>query len=497
MRKVVFYILFVCIIFASPVLAKEIHVDPYGNGDFTTISAAYSSAGTEDVIILAPAEYKGDLIFSKKITLRGQSPELRDQTIVAGTSQYTIGFLGNAHGSTFKDLTVTHTPGWMGCGFLIDADYISIINCQISGNVNTTGVGGAVEGKNFRDLLISDCDIHSNSSSYVGGAMLLVTPINLTIANCQIHDNFAFAHGGVVQIANARNAAIKNTEFYSNQVSDRGGAMYLVNSDSQCVNCKFIDNTVDAHDETITDKARGGALYLDDVELDLINCVFQGNSVTSQTPPLGGAVYCIDSSPNITNCTFHTNSAKNNGKGGAMYNSDNSDPVITNCIFRSNNSNGEIVNNETAHPGIRYSLVYGSGGSGESWDSSLGYDLGGNIDGFPYFISNDDLHLNYKSPCIDAGRTELFFLDQTDVDNDSDTNEWVPIDIDGDPRFSNALHKADQPDKTYPSLLSIDMGAYEYQGLAVAGLIGDLDGSGIVDLLDFQLIAGNWLKQAE
>ncbi len=496
MRKISLLILFIIVIFDCPVLAKDIYVSPSADGDFTTITDAYNADSTVDgdVIILAPVEYLENLTFqSKRVTLRGESPELRDQTIIAGGESVTAYIVDSAHGTVFKDLTVKHQPGKIGSGLYIGANNISIINCQVTGNISDENYGSALYAGGCDDLIISDCNIHLNSANDYGGIIYLGGCENVMISNCQIHNNNTYGTGGIVQMESSEIITFKNCEFYENNCRDKGGALCLRQSDLQCVNCKFINNTVDADDESITDKARGGAIYLDDTELILSNCVFSGNTVTGQAVPLGGAIYSIESAPVITNCTFYQNFAQNSGRGGAIYNSDNSKPLISNCIFRLNNSNGEITNASTAHPQIRYSLVYGSGGS-DNWDTSIGEDLGSNIDGYPYFNSSEDLTLKRISPCIDAGRSELLGLDTADVDNDGDTFEWIPFDVDGNPRFSNALHRPDMPNMPYPS---IDMGAYEYHGIPSVGLIGDIDGSGIVDLLDFQLMAGNWLKTTD
>jgi hypothetical protein len=72
----------------------------------------------------------------------------------------------------------------------------------------------------------------------------------------------------------------------------------------------------------------------------------------------------------------------------------------------------------------------------------------GNINANPMFAdaANGDYHLLAESPCIDAGDNTALPPDTLDLDDDGDTEEPIPFDLDGSPRISG---------------LAVDMGAYE------------------------------------
>jgi hypothetical protein len=78
----------------------------------------------------------------------------------------------------------------------------------------------------------------------------------------------------------------------------------------------------------------------------------------------------------------------------------------------------------------------------------------GNIETNPNFVdaNNPDpnlvnLRLLSDSPCIDAGDNAALPPDTADLDDDGDTAEPIPFDLDGNDRVWNGI---------------VDMGAYEY-----------------------------------
>jgi hypothetical protein len=170
----------------------------------------------------------------------------------------------------------------------------------------------------------------------------------------------------------------------------------------------------------------------------------------------------FNSSPTVLNCTFTENTATGFGDGGGMNN--NSSPAVTNCILWGN-SPDEISGSGT--PTVTYSDVQGS------WPGI------GNIDIDPMFLDpvTGDLRLSPGSPCIDAGHNWAIAR-LTDTDRD------------GDPRF---VHGPIDPHTgcSHPSI--VDMGAYESQnGTASDIRFGDIDGDGVVGVVDFVNVIEHW-----
>jgi hypothetical protein len=91
----------------------------------------------------------------------------------------------------------------------------------------------------------------------------------------------------------------------------------------------------------------------------------------------------------------------------------------------------------------------------------------GNIDADPIFVDPDgpdndtstfddnNYHLHWHSPCIDAGDNSAIPPDNADLDGDGNTTEPIPFDLDGWRRIAN---------------LVVDMGAYAVQRIITPGL---------------------------
>jgi hypothetical protein len=164
----------------------------------------------------------------------------------------------------------------------------------------------------------------------------------------------------------------------------------------------------------------------------ITNSTFANNNATYY----GGGMQNNSSSPTITNSTFANNNAL---YGGGMYNYNSSLPTITNTIIWDNGSS-EVSNGNNSTPIFKNSIIKDSGGSG-SWNA-YGADNGNNLDTDPLFVdaANGDYTLQGCSPAIDAG------------DNTAWTTTTLSTDIAG---------------KTRPYNSTVDMGAYEYQGIPI------------------------------
>ncbi len=103
---------------------------------------------------------------------------------------------------------------------------------------------------------------------------------------------------------------------------------------------------------------------------------------------------------------------------------------------------------------------------------------------------NGDFRLQAGSPSIDAGNNWGVPPDTTDLDDDGDTSELTPLDLDGLPRF-NADEADFDPGCGVPVV--VDMGAYEYQFDPVDEVfLGDLNGNGTVNVKDLLALLAAW-----
>jgi parallel beta-helix repeat protein len=209
---------------------------------------------------------------------------------------------------------------------------------------------------------------HAQNNYWSGGGMLNLRAPFLTIKNCIFKDNYAFLYPKSSYHNSGYGGAIDNINA---GISPYNPSPHTI----KIVNCFFVNNA--AGDG-------GGAIFnLGSSPIELINCVFTGNSNAR-----GGTIYTQGSKnnpPKLTNCTFYNNSGF--VAGICIY---HSNPIITNCIFWDYGIeifNGQFSRDTLCNPIITSCDIKGCGGSGPSWNTSIGTDGGGNIDSDPLFVN--------------------------------------------------------------------------------------------------------------
>jgi hypothetical protein len=173
------------------------------------------------------------------------------------------------------------------------------------------------------------------------------------------------------------------------------------------------------------------------------NCVFAGNSAE-----LAGGTHTNNGNMNMINCTFVGNSAKHGGGMGIFNNSDVS--VINTILWNNDATTGPEIHLNQSDLTISYSDVAGGQDSVyQTFGSTL--DWGdGMIDADPLFLDplNDDFHLTFGSPCIDAGWNDA---------------PGLPVkDFEGDPRIFPGNGKGAHLAGFASPGAVVDMGADEY-----------------------------------
>jgi parallel beta-helix repeat protein len=291
---------------------------------------------------------------------------------------------------------------------------------------------------------VTNCTFSGNTSSNVGGGIFDYNS-SPTLTNCIFAGNSTLGWGGGMR-NNSSSPTLINCTFIGNSASSNGGGMHNLNSDSPMIT----------------------------------NCTFTGNSASG-----GGGIWDNNSSPIVTNCTFSGNSASSSG--GGMYNIGNSNPTLTNCILWDNSDSGgtdESAQIDGGTPVVNYCCVQGwtggLGGTGNIGDDPMFVDADGpdNIAG----TQDDNLRLSADSNCIDAGDNTAVPADTIDLDNDGNTTELIPFDLNRFSRFIDSC-TADTGNGTPPI---VDMGAYEF-------LPSDIYSDGDVDFKDFSRFALYWL----
>ena len=309
----------------------------------------------------------------------------------------------------------------------------------------------------------------TGGSGIFGGGMLNLNS-SPTVTNCTFSGNWAFLFGGGMYNEISSNPTVTNCTFSGNGAGFRGGGMYNLDSSPTVTNSTFSGNmTSDA----------GGGMYNSGGSPTVTNCIFSANSATPDKfgGGFGGGMFNeISSSPTVTNCTFSGNTAGfSGGKGGSGGGMVSSNATVTNCILW-----GDSPNEISGATTVRYSDVAG------------GFAGLGNIDADPLFVDpiNGDYRLASGSPCVDAGNNWGVPIDANDYDQDGNTAELFPVDLDGNPRF-NADETDFDPGCGVPVV--VDMGAYEYQFDPVEDVIfADLNADGAVGILDLLGVLAAW-----
>jgi hypothetical protein len=226
---------------------------------------------------------------------------------------------------------------------------------------------------------------------------------------------------------------------------------------------------------------------------NLVNCIFKGNSAVIN----GGGVLNSSSSPSVTNCVIFGNTGQ---YGGGMYNYNYSSPMVSNCTFSGNTADangGGIMSNFSNEPTVNNSILWGNlpeqiydymspdSSTTVTYSDVQGSWFGAgsnNIDVDPCFVdgAGGNLRLSAGSACIDAGADACVPADTFDLDNDGNTTEPVPWDLDGRTRFADGDCNA---------TMFVDMGAYEFSW----AYLGDFDGECDVDVDDLVVLCDEWL----
>jgi predicted outer membrane repeat protein len=363
---------------------------------------------------------------------------------------------------------ITALSGSIGSSSLSD-------NTQCVVDASNTGGSTVIDG-------FSVTRGYNDSAAARGGGMLLNGSF-ATVRNVKFLSNWAGAGGGGVS-CDAGNPKLINCYFFQNDTESTGGGLLFRNNSTalQLVNCQFIGNTA---------SMGGGGLATSAATVNVTNSLFTGNQTFSLG--YGGGAYLLGNSSfatssTFTNCTFSRNQGVSGG--GAIYLTGKMQCSISSSILWNNTApNGSAGTEETAVsfnnsflPSFNQSTVKGKAGFDGLDPLFVDADGGNNVVG----DTDDNLRLKPGSPCIDSGWASLLPSDFLDVDEDGNTAEQIPEDLDFKPRRSDVLGVADGPSAGAPAL---DRGCYELQ---MPVCPADMNKDSVVDLADFFEFFNAW-----
>jgi hypothetical protein len=313
--------------------------------------------------------------------------------------------------------------------------YHVVIGVDISNNTldGFTITGGNANDMEHTYIIVNDRGLWRDIG---GGIYNIFSSPELT--NLTIRGNTGVDCGGIF---NDYSTPILNYVTISENSADvYGGGIFNHNSSPVLMNVIISGNSA---------VEGGGGIYNYSFSTPkLINVVISGNSTEGN----GGGIYNdFFASPELTNVTISGNNAVESG--GGIYNTFISSPTINNSIIWENSAtiDSNVCNLISSTPTFAYSIIQGSGGSGEDWNEDFGIDGGNNMDTVPFFVApeppsaaptiNGDYSLDRRtSPAISMGSNTLYLTARGINDFNGET------DVAGNPRLVGYI---------------IDLGAYE------------------------------------
>ncbi len=312
-------------------------------------------------------------------------------------------------GALFNDNSI---PILTNCIFMNNRAISYIIN-------DANSYGGGIYNLKSNPVLL-DCEFNSNSAVFGGG--LFNNSSSPTISDCNLTENTAEAGAGFFN--DNSSPELIGCIFNVNDANLYGGGIYNHNNSYPIITCCiFNKNSAEYY---------GGGLYNNNSEVIGVNNIFNKNDAG-----WGGCIFNDQASVSfLRNCNLVNN------KGGGIYNWTNSKSVLTNCIVWGNKY--EQITDDSGgseQSTITYSNI--------ELPNNIVYPGIGNINKNPLFIEPDnDFHLKFGSPCIDAGF--------------GDVGVTIPMmDIEDQLRFDDP---ATTPNTGSGIPNYIDIGAYEYTG---------------------------------
>jgi hypothetical protein len=320
-------------------------------------------------------------------------------------------------------------------------------NCRFTGN-RAQGDGGALYNWFQSSPSITSCVFEDNEAGFGGGAINNGFESDPYFKDILFDENSAGLSGGALSNFNSR-PTLLNVEFRGNVSGFAGGAVdNSYNSSSVVINARFTGNVADYW---------GGALANDDSDPTITNTVFSGNKGSD-----GGAIHNERSSPSLTNVTFSGNRADDGfggGTGGAIANASASFPQVRNSILWGNSAGGsghQLSLDADSQPLVGHSIVEGGLPPGA-------FDDGHNLTSNPRFetlvdpsaaptVAGDLRVMTDGAPGLDAADPSRLPGDMFDLDNDGNTTEPLPVDVQGASRLV---------DNNGDGTAAPDIGAYE------------------------------------
>ena len=305
-------------------VSKVIYVDinAPGNGDgtswanaFTSLSAAFQSAGDLDQIRIADGTYKPGATYLSTFAIRnGMSilggytgfgaadPDARDfaanKTILSGN----IGNLGLATDNCYHVVTISGVIS-------ASIDGVTITGGYANGGDTAQKSGGGIYAENNGTIEISNCIIIGNTAESSGGGIYKLSG-GMTLMNCALELNSAETSSALYF---STNSTVKNSTIVGNMFST-GGALDGIGTLYNCVVWNYHKGTFTAYNSVVMSSISGSGNVNEDPMFVRSPWIGQ-DGIVGTSDDVAGDLRLRPTSPalNIGNNTYATVSTDLNG----------------------------------------------------------------------------------------------------------------------------------------------------------------------------------------
>lgn len=447
------------------------------------VSFAFSGGATLNQCVISG----NSAVWGGAIGCYEASPILADCTFSANTCPNGGGafyVLGTTSTPTLSGCTFTsNSAGFGGAFYAFDGSAPELTSCDFTGNSAPTG---AALYTYDADAIVTDCTFTLNTAgsggSGSGGAVAMASTSETKLIDCLFEQNSAGCCGGALASFNS-SPIVRGCVFEGNSANFGGATWFDDGSNGIVANCRFLANKASFH---------GGAAHTSKGSAPIyVNCTFSGNASLSGG---GGAVWNVGGAQmTLVNSSLAGNTAT--WIGGGILDDGAATKIANTLLWQNIDSSGttqaaQLAILSGAAPTVDHCILQG-------WNGSLGGV--GNSGADPLFVDadgadnvfgtvDDDLRLASGSLAIDTGRNSAVPLDAADLDDDGNTSELTPLDLDLKARFTDDPTKPDCTiaPGTCGAAPVADMGAYERQ--PPAPVPGDLNGDGKVNQSDLGIL---------
>jgi hypothetical protein len=261
----------------------------------------------------------------------------------------------------------------------------------------------------------------SDSPFYVSGTITVNTSDTLIIEpGTELFFGEAsqlIVKGTLVAIGNQQN----NISFKPFEIDWQG--IHIINTSTESILRNCVISDVYLPQDSLT---RKGAVEFTNAAGEIINCYFKYNYTT-----YGGAIFTDNSSVTIKNNIFYRNYAE--VFGGAIFSMNSSNKIYNNFVYRNTcyNTGGGFVFYDAANEDVQNNILYRNLSSkgdtriayvnDDSTNVFHQYNFLGSNEANPFFVAEENFHLQTNSPCINNGNPDPLFNDADGSRNDQGT----------------------------------------------------------------------------